>query len=160
MILFISVTSDQNSDNYNSHLFLILEQQLLTIISALYHYCFAFSALTRLSGRKGIRSVTNWVVGCWRGYVSGWVKVQICMWPSWCYCHLLSIAWRSQGWEPFRDREESSTSSLLPELQFSIHSITGSYARTAATSAYIGLTVHRARSNAYHRNQTGRWPSR
>jgi len=33
-----------------------------------------------------------------------------------------------------------TTSSLLPELQFSIHLITGSYARTSATSAYIGLT--------------------
>ena len=57
------------------------------------------------------------------------------------------LAWRSHGWEPFRDREESSTASLLPELQFSIYSITRSYARTAATSAHIGLTVHRARSD-------------
>jgi len=65
------------------------------------------------------------------------------------------LAWRSQGWEPLREREESSTSSLLPELQFSIHSITGSYARTAATSAYIGLTVHRARCDAYPCNLTG-----
>jgi len=24
-----------------------------------------------LGGRKGIRSVNNWVVGCWRGYLSG-----------------------------------------------------------------------------------------
>ena len=24
-----------------------------------------------LGGRKGIRSVKNWVVGCWRGYLSG-----------------------------------------------------------------------------------------
>jgi len=64
-----------------------------------------------------------------------------------------------KGWEPFRDREESSTSSLLLELQYSIHSITGSYTRTAATSAYVSLTVHRARSDAYHRNLTGWWPS-
>ena len=65
-------------------------------------------------------------------------------------------AWCSQGWEPFQDREQSSTSSLLPEHRFSIHSITGSYACTAATSAYVGLTVHRARSDVYHRNLTGR----
>ena len=45
---------------------------------------------------------------------------------------------------------------LVSELQFSIHSITGSYARTAATSAYVGLTVHLARSDAYHSNLTGR----
>jgi len=24
-----------------------------------------------LGGRKGIRPVKNWVVGCWHGYVSG-----------------------------------------------------------------------------------------
>jgi len=70
------------------------------------------------------------------------------------------LAWCNQGWEPFWDREESSTSSLLSELQFSIHSITGSYARAAATSASISLTVHQARSDAYHRNLTGWWPSR
>ena len=32
----------------------------------------AFGALTLLvGGRKGIRPVKNWVVGCWRGYLSG-----------------------------------------------------------------------------------------
>ena len=31
-----------------------------------------------------------WVVGCWHGYV--WSKVQTCIWPSWCYCHSLSLA--------------------------------------------------------------------
>ena len=33
----------------------------------------AFSALTHcwLGGRKGIRPVKNWVVGCWHGYLSG-----------------------------------------------------------------------------------------
>ena len=30
----------------------------------------AFSALTRLGGRKGIQPVKNWVVGCWHGYLS------------------------------------------------------------------------------------------
>jgi len=25
-----------------------------------------------LGGRKGIWPVKNWVVGCWRGYLSGW----------------------------------------------------------------------------------------
>jgi len=33
---------------------------------------YAFSVLTLLvGGRKGIRPVKNWVVGCWRGYLSG-----------------------------------------------------------------------------------------
>jgi len=43
-----------------------------------------------LGGRKGIWPVKNWVVGCWCGCV--WVKVQICIWHSWCHCHSLSLA--------------------------------------------------------------------
>ena len=32
----------------------------------------AFSALTLLvGGRKGIRPVKNWAVGCWYGYLAG-----------------------------------------------------------------------------------------
>ena len=31
----------------------------------------AFSALTLLGDRKGIRPVKKWVVGCWHGYLSG-----------------------------------------------------------------------------------------
>jgi len=38
---------------------------------------------------------------------------------------------RSPGWELFRDREGNSIPSLLPEFQFSIHSITRSYDRTS-----------------------------
>ena len=58
----------------------------------------AFSAIWRcwLGGRKGIRPVKNWVVGCWRGCV--WVKVQICIWPSWCHCHSLSLAPVNPDW--------------------------------------------------------------
>jgi len=45
-----------------------------------------------LGGRKGIRPVKNWVVGCWHGcYLSG-SEVQTCTWPSWCHCHSLSLA--------------------------------------------------------------------
>ena len=41
-----------------------------------------------LVSRKGIRTVkTEW----WgTGVVMYWVKVQICLWPSWCHCHSLS----------------------------------------------------------------------
>ena len=35
-----------------------------------------------------------------------------------------------------------------------------SYTRAGATSAYVGLTVHWARSDAYHHNLTGWWTSR
>jgi len=39
----------------------------------IYIICFVPSVLWRcwLGGRKGIRPVKNWVVGCWRGYLSG-----------------------------------------------------------------------------------------
>ena len=44
-----------------------------------------------LGGRKGIRPVKNWVVGCWCGYLSG-ARLDSCIWPSWCHCHSLSLA--------------------------------------------------------------------
>jgi len=39
--------------------------------------CYAFSAMPSVlwrcfGSRKGIQPVKNWVVGCWRGYLSGW----------------------------------------------------------------------------------------
>ena len=40
------------------------------LISHIYSHV-AFSVLTRLGGRNGIRPVKNWVVGCWHGYLSG-----------------------------------------------------------------------------------------
>ena len=43
-----------------------------------------------LGGKKGIRPVKIWVVGCWQ--VSDWSEVQTCIWPSWCHCHSLSLA--------------------------------------------------------------------
>ena len=42
-----------------------------------------------LGGRKGIRRVKNWVVGCWHGYLSG---ARCRLWPSWCHCHPRSLA--------------------------------------------------------------------
>ena len=43
-----------------------------------------------LGGRKGIRPVkTEWWVLVW---LSVWSEVQTCIWPSWCYCHSLSLA--------------------------------------------------------------------
>jgi len=32
----------------------------------------------------------------WRGCV--WVKVQICIWPSWCHCHSLSLPQVNPDW--------------------------------------------------------------
>jgi len=43
-----------------------------------------------LGGKKAIRPVKNWVVRCWRGYLSG-ARCRLA-WPSWCHCHSLSLA--------------------------------------------------------------------
>ena len=52
---------------------------------------FAFSALTLLGSRKGIRPVKKQSGGMLL-WLSVWSKVQTCIWPSWCYCHSLSLA--------------------------------------------------------------------
>ena len=55
------------------------------------------------------------------------------------------IAGAAQARSLYETENGSSASSLLPEFQFSIHSITESYARASATNAihaYVGLTVH------------------
>ena len=41
-----------------------------------------------LGGRKGIRPVKNWVLV----WLSVWIEMQTCIWPSWCHCHSLSLA--------------------------------------------------------------------
>ena len=50
------------------------------------HYCHLPSVLWRcwLGGRKGIRPVKNWVVRCWRGYLSG-VRCRF------AYAHLMPL---------------------------------------------------------------------
>ena len=44
-----------------------------------------------LGGRKGIRAVKNWVVGCWRGYMSG-ARCRLVYSPADAHCHSLSLA--------------------------------------------------------------------
>jgi len=44
-----------------------------------------------LGGRKGIRRVKKLSCGMF-ACLCVWVKVQICIWPSWCHCHSLSVA--------------------------------------------------------------------
>jgi len=45
-----------------------------------------------LGDRKGIRPVKNWVVGYWRGYLSG-ARCRLAYGPAaWCHCHSLSLA--------------------------------------------------------------------
>ena len=51
----------------------------------------AFSALTLLVGQQeGHQASKKRVVRCWCGYL--WSEVQTCLSPSWCHCHLLSLA--------------------------------------------------------------------
>ena len=54
-----------------------------------------FSALTLLVGRQEghpacKKLLSGWVLP-WLS-VCVWSKVQTCIWPSWCHCHLLSVA--------------------------------------------------------------------
>ena len=44
-----------------------------------------------LGGRKGIRPVKK-LSGGVLAWFSVWSKVQLCIWPSWCHCHSLSLA--------------------------------------------------------------------
>jgi len=48
-------------------------------------------------GRKGIWPVKNWVVGM-LVWLCVWVKVQICIRPSWCHCHSQSRAPANPDW--------------------------------------------------------------
>jgi len=45
-----------------------------------------------LVGRKGIRPVKK-LSGVVLAWLSVWSEMQTCIWPSWCHCHSLSLAW-------------------------------------------------------------------
>jgi len=53
---------------------------------------YAFSALTllvrRQEGHPACKKLSGWLLA----WLSVWSEVQICIWPSWCYCHSLSLA--------------------------------------------------------------------
>ena len=63
---------------------LILFVFLLPIPSVLWHCCW-------LGDRKGIRPVKK-LSGGVLAWLFVWSDVQICVWPSWCHCHSLSLA--------------------------------------------------------------------
>ena len=44
-----------------------------------------------LGSRKGIRPLKK-LSGGVLAWLSVWSEVQICIWPSWCHCHSLSLA--------------------------------------------------------------------
>ena len=52
----------------------------------------AFSALTLLVGRQEGHPACRKPSGGVLAWLSVWSDVQTCVWPSWCYCHSLSLA--------------------------------------------------------------------
>ena len=52
----------------------------------------AFSALTLLVGRQEEYPACKKLSGGVLVWLSVWIKVQTCIWPSWCHCHSLSLA--------------------------------------------------------------------
>jgi len=50
------------------------------------------SALTLLAGRQVGHPACEKVSGGILVWLCVWVTVQICIWPSWCHCHSLSLA--------------------------------------------------------------------
>jgi len=50
-----------------------------------------------LGGRKGIRPVKK-LSGWMLAWLSVWGEMQICIWPSWCHCHSLSLAPVNPDW--------------------------------------------------------------
>jgi len=52
----------------------------------------AFSALTLLVGQQEGHLACKKVSGGMLAWLSVWGKVQICIWPSCCHCHSLSLA--------------------------------------------------------------------
>jgi len=51
----------------------------------------AFSALTLLVGRQEGHQACKKLSGGVLAWLSVWDEVQICVWPSWCHCHSLSL---------------------------------------------------------------------
>jgi len=52
----------------------------------------AFSTLTLLIGWQEEHPACKKLSGGMLAWLYVWVKVQICIWPSWCHCHSLSPA--------------------------------------------------------------------
>jgi len=52
----------------------------------------AFSALTLLVGRQEGHAACKKLSVVVLAWLSVWSEVHTCIWPSWCYCHSLSLA--------------------------------------------------------------------
>jgi len=60
--------------------------------------CFALSALTLLVGQQKGHPACKKLSGGVLAWLCVWVKVQICIWPSWCHCHSVSLAPVNPDW--------------------------------------------------------------
>ena len=58
----------------------------------------AFSALMLLVGRQEGHPACKKLSGVMLAWLCVWVKVQICIWPSWCHCFSLSLASVNPDW--------------------------------------------------------------
>ena len=59
---------------------------------------YAFSALTLLVGWPEGHPACKKLIGRMLTWLCVWVKVQICILPSWCHCHSLSFAPVNPDW--------------------------------------------------------------
>jgi len=58
----------------------------------------AFSALTLLIGQQEGHPACKKLSGGMLAWLGIWVKVQICIWRSWCHCYSLSLAPVNPDW--------------------------------------------------------------
>ena len=65
---------------------------LYWIFIAITSYINPFSALTLLVGWQEGHPACKKLSGGVLAWLSVWSEVQTCTWPSWCHCHLLSLA--------------------------------------------------------------------
>ena len=73
-------------------LFLLIPAQVSRQLDCAYFATVSFSALTLLVGRQEGNPACKKLSGGLLAWLSVWSYVQICIWPSWCHYHSLSLA--------------------------------------------------------------------
>ena len=88
LIVLVCVGRWRSCDVEQNHISSVLSARLVVQVMICDDFCVTAvspvpSVLRRcwLGGRKGIRPVKNWVVGCWRGYLSG-VRCRLAYGPA------------------------------------------------------------------------------
>ena len=100
---------------------------------------FAFSALTLLVGRlEGHPACKKtWVVA----WLPVWSKLQTCIWPSWCYCHSLSLAFSKIriGFTFLVPAHLGNKHTRLTALFLGLPAWAGTHTRTHLMAFFLGL---------------------